>query len=100
MENLSNSSERDLMQYTSSLWKYKSIPSEIPESEKEYINESHTIGNFQVIAARVRGKKHKQDGSNCDDWFETENIDGIFVSAVSDGAGSKKFSGIGAKKIL
>ncbi|MBQ7706090.1 MAG: protein phosphatase 2C domain-containing protein [Selenomonadaceae bacterium] len=98
MENQSNSSERELIQYTSSLWKYKSISAEIPESEKEYINESHTIGDFQVIAARVRGKKHKQDGSNCDDWFETENIDGIFVSAVSDGAGSKKFSRIGAKK--
>ena len=54
-------------------------------------------GNFQVIAARVRGKKHKHDGSNCDDWFDTKNVDGIFLSAVSDGAGSKKFSRIGLR---
>ena len=99
-----NLSDREVTDYTASLWKYKAIPSEnvMPDPAPEYQPESHTIfapsiGKFQVIAARVRGKKHKHEGSNCDDWFETENTEGIFVSAVSDGAGSKKFSRIGAK---
>lgn len=93
-----NLSDQDVTKYTASLWKYKAIPSQktVPEPAPEHLRDNHTLGNFQVIAARVRGKKHKHDGSNCDDWFETENIDGIFVSAVSDGAGSKKFSRIGA----
>ena len=88
-------SDREITEYTASLWRYKEIPPE--ELMKGPDPESHTIGNFQVIAARVRGKKHKHDGTNCDDWFETENIDGIFVSVVSDGAGSKKFSRIGSR---
>ena len=97
-----NLSDREVTDYTASLWKYKAIPSDIPESVPEYQPENHTIftptiGEFQVIAARVRGKKHKHEGTNCDDWFETANTEGIFISAVSDGAGSKKFSRIGAK---
>lgn len=91
-------SDREVTEYTASLWKYKAVPPKerVPEPAPEHLDENHTIGHFQVIAARVRGKKHKHEGSNCDDWFETENIDGMFVSAVSDGAGSKKFSRIGA----
>lgn len=91
-------SDREVTEYTASLWKYKAVPPKerVPEPAPENRFENHTIGRFQVIAARVRGKKHKHEGSNCDDWFETENIDGMFVSAVSDGAGSKKFSRIGA----
>ena len=93
-----NLSDQDVTKYTASLWKYKAIPSHktVPEPAPEHLRDNHTLGKFQVIAARVRGKKHKHDGSNCDDWFETENVDGIFISAVSDGAGSKKFSRIGA----
>lgn len=97
-----NLSDRQVTDYTASLWKYKAIPSEEPDPAPEYQPENHTIfapniGKFQVIAARVRGKKHKHEGTNCDDWFETENTEGIFISVVSDGAGSKKFSRIGAK---
>ena len=93
-----NFSDQEVIKHTASLWQYKAVPSKniMPEPASEFLHDNHTIGNFQVIAARVRGKKHKHDGSNCDDWFETENVDGIFVSAVSDGAGSKKFSRIGA----
>lgn len=99
-----NLSDREVTNYTASLWKYQAIPSEsvMPDPTPEYQPENHTIfvpamGKFQVIAARVRGKKHKHEGTNCDDWFETENTEGIFISAVSDGAGSKKFSRVGAK---
>ena len=97
--NLNTFSDEDVMRQTAALWKYKAVPpkNRIPEPAPEYRQESHTIDDWRVIAARVRGKKHKHDGSNCDDWFETENINGIFVSAVSDGAGSKIFSRIGSK---
>lgn len=99
-----NLSDREITDYTASLWKYKAVPPKevMPYPVPEAARDNHTIyapsiGHFQAIAARVRGKKHKHEGSNCDDWFETANVDGIFVSAVSDGAGSKKFSRIGAK---
>lgn len=92
-----NLSDREVLEHTASLWKYKPIPEDEPEPYKECITESATLGAFHVTAARVRGKKHRHEGTNCDDWFETRNIDSFVVSAVSDGAGSKKFSRIGAK---
>jgi hypothetical protein len=52
---------------------------------------------FRLFGARVRGKKHKHDGTNCDDWFEFAQAGPWTVIAVSDGAGSKKFSRVGAK---
>lgn len=90
-------SDRDVLQHTASLWKYKPVPKDEPEPYEEYLTESATLGKFHVIAARVRGKKHKHEGTNCDDWFETRNIENFAVVTVSDGAGSKKFSRIGAK---
>jgi hypothetical protein len=50
-----------------------------------------------MIAARVRGKKHKHEGTNCDDWFEIATSGDWGIIAVADGAGSKKFSRIGAR---
>ena len=90
-------SDREVLAHTASLWKYKPVPQDEPEPYREYITESATLGKFHVTAARVRGKKHKHEGTNCDDWFETRKIDDFVVMAVSDGAGSKKFSRIGAK---
>lgn len=40
---------------------------------------------------------HKHQGTNCDDWFEFSTIGQWTIIAVADGAGSKKFSRIGAK---
>ncbi|WP_019543843.1 PP2C family serine/threonine-protein phosphatase [Selenomonas bovis] len=90
-------SDWEVLQHTASLWKYKPVPKDEPEPYEEYLTESATLGSFHVTAARVRGKKHKHEGTNCDDWFETRNIENFAVIAVSDGAGSKKFSRIGAK---
>jgi hypothetical protein len=45
----------------------------------------------------VRGKSHKHDGTNCDDWFEFAVSGDWTIIAVSDGAGAKKFSRVGAK---
>ena len=90
-------SDRDVLERTASLWKYKPVPRDEPEPYEESITESATLGGFHVTAARVRGKKHKHEGTNCDDWFETRTIGNFAVTAVSDGAGSKKFSRIGAR---
>lgn len=90
-------SDQEVLRHTASLWKYKPIPGNEPEPYEEYITESATLGEFHVTAARVRGKKHKHEGTNCDDWFETRSIESFVALAVSDGAGSKKFSRIGAR---
>jgi len=49
------------------------------------------------MGATVRGKKHKHDGTNCDDFYAFEIFDGTVIAAAADGAGSKLFSRIGAK---
>ena len=90
-------SDQDVLKHTASLWKYNPIPTNEPEPYREFITESATIGNYHITAARVRGKKHKHEGTNCDDWFETRSIGDFIVLTVADGAGSKKFSRIGAK---
>lgn len=89
-------SDRDVTAHTAAMWKYNPVP-ESPEPYPESICCGDSAGSFSVTAASVRGKKHKHDGSNRDDSFAFEIIDDILVAAVSDGAGSKPFSRIGAK---
>ena len=90
-------SNEEVTDYTASLWKYLPIPSDEPDSFPEYINGTLEYSGCKIIAARVRGKKHKHEGTNCDDWYEVANYGNITFVAVSDGAGSKKFSRIGAR---
>lgn len=89
-------SDRDVTAHTAAMWKYNPVP-ESPEPYPESICRGDSAGSFSVTAASVRGKKHKHDGSNRDDSFAFEIIDDILIAAVSDGAGSKPFSRIGAK---
>lgn len=89
-------SDRDVTAHTAAMWKYNPVP-ESPEPYPESICRGDLAGSFSVTAASVRGKKHKHDGSNRDDSFAFEIIDDILIAAVSDGAGSKPFSRIGAK---
>lgn len=89
-------SDRDVTAHTAAMWKYNPVP-ESPEPYPESIFRGETAGGFSVTAASVRGKKHKHDGSNRDDSFAFEIADNIVIAAVSDGAGSKSFSRIGAK---
>jgi len=96
-KNIDNSElYNDVLKHTASMWKYNPVPTDEPEPFEEYISKKISLENNIVFGARVRGKKHKHDGSNCDDWFEIENIGKISIVAVADGAGSKKFSRIGA----
>ena len=90
-------SNTEVTQHTASLWKYQPVNPDEPETNEEYIINSIHLPYADIIGASVRGKKHKHDGSDRDDWFEMRDIGEIAVIAVSDGAGSKKFSGIGAK---
>jgi hypothetical protein len=74
----------------------------VPEREPEPHAESaavalRTTAGQRIIGARVRGKKHKHEGTNCDDWFEAQVVGPWTVLAVSDGAGSRRFSRIGAR---
>ncbi len=87
----------EVTEHTSALWKYNPIPENEPEPFPEYLTAFKQYPKSTVIGARVRGKKHKHEGTNCDDWFETANFEDITFIAVSDGAGSKKFSRIGAR---
>jgi hypothetical protein len=50
-----------------------------------------------IFGARVRGLAHKDEGLNCDDWFEVGSSNGWDIIVVSDGSGSAVFGRVGAK---
>lgn len=87
----------DITEHTANMWKYIPVPEDEPEPFPEYKTINLKLPECNIIASRVRGKKHKHEGTNCDDWFEISNYGRIACFAVSDGAGSKKLSRIGAK---
>ena len=79
-------------------WLYQKVPDQEPDAHLESQCEAHVSADGgQLLAARVRGKKHKHEGTNCDDWFEVRIGGRWTVIAVADGAGSRKFSRLGAK---
>lgn len=89
-------SDKDVTAHTASLWKYNPVPAS-PEPYPEYKNDCDKQNGSEITAARVRGKKHKHEGTNCDDWYEYARLGEWIIAAVSDGAGSKPLSRIGAK---
>jgi hypothetical protein len=80
-----------------SLWRWQPLP----EGRDNYVEsacQSVTLPDgFKLLAARVRGKKHKHEGTHCDDWFEIAHSGTWGIIAVADGAGSKLFSRVGAR---
>lgn len=90
-------SDRDVMRHTASLWRYRTVAENGTELHTEYHCKHTRTGVGEIIGARVRGKKHKHEGTNCDDWFETAVAEGCFIAVVADGAGSKQLSRIGAR---
>ncbi|WP_314762724.1 protein phosphatase 2C domain-containing protein [uncultured Selenomonas sp.] len=90
-------SDEAVLAHTASLWQYHPIPQDEPDAAPEYKTEEKRIGTAEFVAARVRGKKHKHEATNCDDWFAVAAVGDIAVLAVSDGAGSKRFSRVGAR---
>lgn len=89
--------DREVMERTAAIWKYRPIKDDGLEKHDEFHAKHTQTENGEIIAARARGKKHKHDGTNCDDWFETAVTDDCFIAVVSDGAGSKQLSRTGAK---
>lgn len=90
-------SDMEVMEHTASIWQYKEIIDNGTEMHSEY-HEKRTVTPFaEVTAARVRGKKHKHEGTNCDDYFETAVTDDCAIAVVCDGAGSKPLSRIGSR---
>ena len=90
-------SDEAVLAHTASLWQYHPIPQDEPDAAPEYKTVEKRIGTAEFVAARVRGKKHKHEATNCDDWFAVAAVGDIAVLAVSDGAGSKRFSRVGAR---
>jgi len=78
-------------------WKFVPVPDGPDNHEDCDARPFDAPGGLKIIGARVRGKKHKHDGTNCDDWFEFAAAGPWTIIAVSDGAGSKKLSRVGAK---
>ncbi|MFM9963703.1 MAG: protein phosphatase 2C domain-containing protein [Planctomycetaceae bacterium] len=81
-----------------SQWKYLPLPENEPDPHDEFESrEGRSPEQYEILGARVRGKKHKHDGTHCDDWFSFCNAGSWTVLAVSDGGGSYHFSRVGAK---
>lgn len=90
-------SDSDVMRHTASIWRYRTVAEDGTELHTEFHSKRTEADGGSIIAARVRGKKHKHEGTNCDDWFETAYTDGCFIAVTADGAGSKLLSRIGAR---
>ncbi len=91
-------SDREVIDKTSSMWKYNPISSKL-EIYPECMTQVESTSYAEVLASRVRGKKHKHNATNCDDYFEFSFVGNCCVVAVSDGAGSKEYSRVGAKEV-
>jgi len=90
--------DREVIDKTSSMWKYNKIDDTI-EVYPEYITQKGSTPYADILVSRVRGKKHKHNGTNCDDYFDFSLVGNCCIVAVSDGAGSKMYSRIGAKEV-
>jgi len=80
-----------------SLWRWQPLPPGEDYHPPSACQQLELTDGFKLVAARVRGKKHKHDGRHCDDWFEIAQSGRWGIVAVADGAGSKLFSRVGAK---
>lgn len=90
--------DRAVTDYTAPLWRERPVPADEPEPAPEYVYSTADLPGGRVIGARVRGRRHRHQGANCDDWYEFTHAGPAVCAAVSDGAGSKKLSRIGARE--
>ncbi len=75
-----------------SLW--KDLPSDpnLPYQKSTHDSECVSGPKVRLVAASVRGRSHAHEGTFRDDHFLISHDDGWHFLAVSDGAGSAKFS--------
>ena len=90
-------SDMEVMEHTASIWQYKEIIDDGTELHSEYHQKRVKAQFAEMIGARVRGKKHKHEGTNCDDYFEITASDDCAIAVVCDGAGSRPLSRIGSR---
>jgi hypothetical protein len=89
-------------------WRWRAPPPELPScptgawgDDPDGVGEACEAcedgfgGHF--VGASVRGRSHKQDGSFCDDAFALVGVKRWRGVVVSDGAGSARFSRVGAR---
>lgn len=71
---------------------------DIDEINKVYLSTLQSCDNGYVIGASIRGRSHELHDTPCQDYHIFEKvIDGWYILAVSDGAGSAKYAARGAK---
>ncbi|MDR0986450.1 MAG: protein phosphatase 2C domain-containing protein [Ruminococcus sp.] len=78
------------------VWQTLPVP-DLPEPHDESACDTAENARFKLTAASVRGRKHKHEGTNRDDFYAFSLKDNYLAVCVCDGAGSKAFSRIGAK---
>jgi serine/threonine protein phosphatase PrpC len=78
------------------IWQTLPVP-EFPEPHPETAFDTAENGRLSITAASVRGRKHKHEGTNRDDFYAFSLEESYAAVCVCDGAGSKAFSRIGAK---
>jgi serine/threonine protein phosphatase PrpC len=78
------------------VWQTLPIP-EYPEPHPARQADLSATDRFKLTAASVRGRSHKHDGTNRDDYYSYRVHNRFTAVAVCDGAGSKPLSRIGAK---
>lgn len=90
-------SDMEVMEHTAAVWHYNAITDDGTELHTEYHEKRSETPFAAITGARARGKKHKHEGTNCDDYFETAFTEDCAVAVVCDGAGSKPLSRIGSR---
>ncbi len=90
-------SDREVMEHTANIWKYTEIIDDGTEMHGEFHEKFSKTAFGNIIGARVRGKAHKHNGTNCDDYFETAFTKDFAAAVVCDGAGSQRLSRIGSR---
>lgn len=90
-------SDMQVMEHTANVWQYMDIIDNGTEMHTEFHEKLSEMPFGKIIGARVRGKAHKHNGTNCDDYFETAHGENFAAVAVCDGAGSKPLSRIGSR---
>ncbi len=90
-------SDREVMEHTANIWQYTEIIDDGTEMHNEFHEKFSKTAFGNIIGARVRGKAHKHNGTNCDDYFETAFTEDFAAAVVCDGAGSQRLSRIGSR---
>lgn len=83
---------------TRSLWRLqKPIPEGLDRHSEADARSWVSADGWPILGGRVRGKKHKHEGTDSDDWFEAIPVGPWTILVVSDGGGSYRLSRVGAK---